>query len=228
VKRLAELADRHRLPPEAPERLALLLALVRDEPSAITTVRDPARAADVHVADSLEGLDAVRGGSSVADLGSGGGFPGLVLAIAAPASRFALVESVRRKCDFLRRAAAELGLANTEVVCGRAELLAPGRFHVVTARALADLPVVLEYAAPVLAPDGIVLAWKGRRDPREAADGAAAAAQLGLGEPSWRRVQPYPGVERHLVAARKVAPTPPAFPRRPGMARKRPLRAENR
>jgi 16S rRNA (guanine527-N7)-methyltransferase len=225
VKRLDEVVAGHGLDNLARDRLARLLVLVAAEPSAITTVRDPAQAVDVHLADSLAGLDVLRGSPEVADLGSGGGFPGLVLAIALPATRVVLVESVQRKCRFLEAAAGDLGLGNVEVVCGRAEQLAPERFHVVTARALAALGVLVEYAAPILRHDGLLLAWKGRREEEEARDGAAAAAQLGMSEPAWRRVQPYPGVERHLVASRKVAPTPPGFPRRPGMATKRPLRA---
>jgi 16S rRNA (guanine527-N7)-methyltransferase len=225
VKRLAELVEAHRLPPGTSGQLARLLELVAGEPSAITTVRDPATAVDVHLADSLAGLGLLGDPPDLADLGSGGGFPGLALAIALPATAVTLVESVQRKCAFLRRAVADLGLANVEVACERVEGLAPGTFHVVTARALAELPVLLEYAAPVLRHDGLLLAWKGRRDEAEARDGEAAAAVVGMSAPVWRRVAPYPGVERHLVASRKMAPTPAAFPRRPGMARKRPLRA---
>jgi 16S rRNA (guanine527-N7)-methyltransferase len=225
VKRLREVAGAHGLDEVAISRLARLLELLAEERSAITTVRDPAKAVDVHLADSLVGVPFVRDAPRLVDLGSGGGFPGLVLAIALPGAAVTLVESVARKCRFLERAVEELGLTNVEVDCGRAELLAPGRFHVVTARALAALPVLLEYAAPILVDDGLLLAWKGRREPGESRDGAAAAEQLGMSEPAWRRVEPYAGVERHLVASRKVAPTPPGFPRRPGMATKRPLRA---
>lgn len=225
AERLDEVVAEHGLDDLARDRLAQLLVLVAAERSAITTVRDPRRAVDVHVADSLVGTEAVRGAPEIADLGAGGGFPGLVLAIALPDTRVVLVESVQRKCRFLEAATSDLGLENVEVVCGRAEELLPGRFHVVTARALAALGVLVEYAAPILREQGLLLAWKGRRETAEARDGAAAAAQLGMSEPAWRRVHPYAGVDRHLVASRKIAPTPPGFPRRPGMATKRPLRA---
>lgn len=226
--RLAELSREHGLPAEAADRLGRLLDLVASEPSAITTVRDPEAAANVHVADSLAGLSVLADVPDLADLGAGGGFPGLVLAIALPGTHVTLVESAQRKCAFLRRAVDDLGLVNVDVAPGRAEELARERFHVVTARAMAELPVLVEYAAPILRDDGVLLAWKGRREESEANDGAAAADIVGMSAPTWRRVQPYPGVERHLVASRKIAPTPAGFPRRPGMARKRPLRAANR
>jgi 16S rRNA (guanine527-N7)-methyltransferase len=114
------------------------------------------------------------------------------------------------------------------VVCERAEAWEGGReaCDVVTARALAALPVVAEYAAPLLRVGGTLVAWKGRRDAAEAADGAAAAAALGLEVGEVVAVQPYPGARhRHLHLMRKVAPTPARFPRRPGVAAKRPLRA---
>jgi 16S rRNA (guanine527-N7)-methyltransferase len=204
------------------------LELVAAEPSAITTVRDPADAAEVHVADSLEGFRAppLRGAAAIADLGSGGGFPGLVLAIARPGARVALVESVQRKAGFLRGAAEELGLENVDVVQARAEgwPAGIGRQDVVTARALAALPVLVEYAAPLLVEGGHLVAWKGRRDADEEAAGAAAAQALGLEPVEVMRVPPRAGAdERHLHVLRKVAPTPPGYPRREGMARKRPL-----
>jgi 16S rRNA (guanine527-N7)-methyltransferase len=88
--------------------------------------------------------------------------------------------------------------------------------------------VLAEYAAPLLRKDGVLVAWKGRRDAAEERDAVAAAAELGLAVEEIRPVDPYPGAEhRHLHVLRKVAPTPDRFPRRPGMARKRPLRAKN-
>ena len=86
--------------------------------------------------------------------------------------------------------------------------------------------MLAEYAAPLLRDQGVLVAWKGRRDAQEEADGAYAAEQLGLEPVEIRRVQPFPAArDRHLHVMRKVAPTPSRFPRRPGMAAKRPLRA---
>jgi 16S rRNA (guanine527-N7)-methyltransferase len=228
--RLARLASRYELPVGADRQLVALLELVAAEPAAITAVRDPAEGVDVHVADSLVALDlpAVRGAGRIADLGSGGGFPGLALALALPAARVALVESVARKCTFLAGAVATLGLTNVEVVNARAEEWDAGldAHDLVAARALAPLPVVVEYAAPLLAPGGALVAWKGRPDPAEEADARAAAAVLGMSEPAAVPVEPFPGSrDRRLYLSSKVSPTPPGYPRRPGMARKRPIQA---
>jgi 16S rRNA (guanine527-N7)-methyltransferase len=228
--RLARLAARYELPAGADGLLAALLDLVAAEPAAITAVRDPAEAVDVHVADALVALDvpAVRAAHRIADLGSGGGFPGLALAIALPAAHVALVESVGRKCAFLARAAASLGLANVEVANARAEAWEEGlgAHDLVAARALAPLPVVIEYAAPLLQRGGVLVAWKGRPDPAEEADGRAAAAALGMSEPDAVPVEPFPGSrDHHLYLSSKVSPTPARYPRRAGMARKRPIRA---
>jgi 16S rRNA (guanine527-N7)-methyltransferase len=230
--RLAELAARYDLPDGAAERLGALLDLVAAEPASITAVRDPAQGVDVHVADSLVALElpTVRAARRIADLGSGGGFPGLALAIALPDARVALVESVARKCAFLTAAAAAIGLQNAEVVNTRAEAWPEGlgAHDLVTARALAPLTVLVEYAAPVLAPGGVLVAWKGARDPREEGDGRAAAAALGLSEPEAVAVQPFAGADnRYLYLSSKVSATPAGYPRRSGMARKRPIQASS-
>jgi 16S rRNA (guanine527-N7)-methyltransferase len=195
-------------------------------------VRDPAEGVDVHVADSLVALelDEVRAARRIADLGSGGGFPGLVLAIALPQARVALVESVSRKTAFLSRAASELGLDNIGVVAARAETWPAGlgAHDLVTARALAALPVLVEYAAPLLVDSGALVAWKGRVTEAEEADGRAAAVALGMSEPVRRGVAPFPDSgERSLYLSSKVSATPAGYPRRAGMARKRPIRASS-
>jgi 16S rRNA (guanine527-N7)-methyltransferase len=228
--RLAALSVRHSLPAGAAEQLAMLLDLIAGEPASITSVRDPARGVDVHVADSLVALelDAVRAARRIADLGSGGGFPGLALAVALPDAAVALVESVARKCAFLKRAAAALGLGNVTVVNARAEAwpVGLGAHDVVTARALAPLAVLVEYAAPLLARHGALVAWKGRPDPAEEADAIVAADALRMTPPSAVPVTPFEGSDRRsLYLSVKVGPTPTAYPRRPGLARKRPFKA---
>jgi 16S rRNA (guanine527-N7)-methyltransferase len=230
--RLAELAARYGLPDGAADRFAALLARVAAEPVSITTVRDPAAGVDAHVADSLVALDlpAVRAARRVADLGSGGGFPGLALAIARPAAHVSLVESAGRKCAFLVGAVGELGLRNVEVVHARAEGWPEGigAHDLVVARALAPLTVLVEYAAPLLEVGGALVAWKGRPEPAEEADGSAAAAALGMTAPEAIPVQPFERArDRHLYLTSKVSPTPSTFPRRPGMARKRPIQASS-
>lgn len=227
LARLTALAGEFDLPPAAPARLDELLRLVEESPHSLTAVRDPQEGVALHVADSLMGLhvDAVREASRIADLGSGAGFPGLVLAIALPQTHVALVESVGKKAGFLSEAIEQLGLVNAEVVAARAEGWAAGlgTCDVVTARALASLDILLEYAAPLLVEGGTLVAWKGRRSPAEEAGAATAAEIVGM-EPPEPVVVPGPaGAERHLYLSRKVRPTPSGYPRREGMARKRPL-----
>lgn len=229
-RRLDELAGRYALPAAAPAALARLLELLAADPAAPTALRDPATAVDAHVADALVALelDAVRNADRVADLGSGAGFPGLVLAAALPDAEVVLVEANGRKCTFLARAAEAMGVANVRVVSERAESWPEGlgTRDVVTARAVAPLAVLVEYAAPLLDLGGTLVAWKGRRDAREDADGDAAAAATGLERVEVRPVRPWAGAEHlHLHIFAKVASTPNRYPRRPGMASKRPLRA---
>jgi 16S rRNA (guanine527-N7)-methyltransferase len=204
-----------------------LIAALADA-SAPTSVHDPAEARDVHVADSLAGLEieALRGAARIVDLGAGAGLPVLVLAIARPEAEVVLVESVGKKCAWLERTVEALGLANVRVVCARAEELQEDPFDAVTARALAALPVLCEYAAPLLREGGVLVAWKGAVDAREEADGLHAATVLGLEREEVRAVEPYPASERRtLHVFRKARPTPEMYPRRAGMAAKRPLAA---
>lgn len=227
---LQRLTERFGLPPDAPAQLGRLLDLVVSDPYAPTTVRDAQAALDAHVADALVGLGlaAVRSASRIADLGSGAGFPGLVLAAALPGAQVDLVESNHRKCEFLDRAVEAMNLANVTVVSDRAESWEAGMsaHDLVTARAVAPLNVLVEYAAPLLAAGGALVAWKGRRDAGEEADGAAAAALIGLQAAEIVPVAPWAGAEHlHLHVYTKVGATPNRFPRRPGMAGKRPLRA---
>jgi 16S rRNA (guanine527-N7)-methyltransferase len=194
--------------------------------SAPTSVHEPGKVRHVHIADSLAGLevDAVREAARIVDLGSGAGPPGLVLAIARPEADVVLVESVGKKCAWLERTVTALGVENVRVVCARAEELEEDPFDVVTARAVAALPVLCEYAAPLLREGGVLVAWKGAVDAAEEADGLHAAKVLGLEREEVRAVEPYSGSERRtLHVFRKVAPTPEGYPRRPGMAAKRPL-----
>jgi 16S rRNA (guanine527-N7)-methyltransferase len=230
LARLDELAGRYGLPDTATGVLAALLALQAVDPTASTSVRAPAEAVDRHVADSLSvlELEETRAARRIADLGSGAGWPGLALAAALPGAQVSLVESAVRHCRYLERAVEQAGIANAGVVNARAEEWAEGTgtHDLVTARALAALPVLCEYAAPLLAEGGSLVAWKGAVSPEELADGHAAARILGLEPAEPLRVHPYAGAREHtLHAFRKIAPTPDRFPRRPGMAVKRPLSA---
>jgi 16S rRNA (guanine527-N7)-methyltransferase len=226
--RIDALVELYRLPDGASDRLAALVELFSKDPHAPTAIRDPIRVVDEHLADSLVALDLdqLRAASEVVDLGSGAGLPGLALAIALPRKRFALVESASRKAAFIQRAVALAAVENVEVVHARAEAWPDGldRFDVATARALAPLDVVAEYAAPLLRLGGSLVAWRGRRDPGEEAAADRAAATLGLRVAETRSVQPHSGaINKHLTLMLKEIETPRGFPRRPGVARKRPL-----
>ena len=216
------------IPEAGVESLRSILDLQAHDPDASTTVRDPAAAVDRHVADSLVAVELpeVRAATRIADLGAGAGWPGLALAAVLPDAHVALVESVARRCRYLARAVEAGRLLNVEVVHARAEEWPDGigAHDLVVARALASLPVLCEYAAPLLQPDGLLVAWKGAPEPAEVAAGVAAAELVGLAPAGVQAVTPYPAAERRtLHVFRKVAPTPPRFPRRAGMAVKRPL-----
>ena len=212
-----------------------MLELLASDPASLSSVRDPEEAWRVHVDDSLSGLELVGAPARLADVGAGAGFPGLVLAAALPAARVDLVESVSRKCEFIGRAIEAAGLENARVVCARSEEWAAspppdgGReaYDVVTARAVGRLATLAELAAPLLAPGGALVAWKGRRDEGEEAELARAADRLAMRPEEIRWVGPFAGSRnRHLHLVRKAGPTPEDLPRRPGIAKKRPFGAD--
>lgn len=196
----------------------------------LTRIVDPEPIARLHLLDALSALPVLdaRAPTSAADLGSGGGVPGIVLAMARPAISWTLIDSVHRKADALRSFVEALGLANVTVVAERAEDLGrhPAhreRYELVTARACASLPVLLEYALPLLAAGGSVVAWKGMLGDDELRHGRAAAAQLGGGQPAMVSTGLPALGDHHFAVVRKLRPTPEAFPRRAGEPARRPL-----
>lgn len=224
---LAELTASYGLDARARERLLALLAAIRSSPHNLVSRRDRDLLLGRHLADSLQALAFLRPGALL-DLGSGAGFPGLVLACCAPERRVVLVESNRKKAGFLRQTAEALALSAVEVSACRSEELArePARraaFPQLTVRAVIALPGLLELAAPLLEVDGLLLAWKGAAAVAELARSQKAAAVLGMqldGRQSYRLED---GVERTLLRFRKRRTTPARFPRRPGMAAHTPL-----
>lgn len=231
---LDELARARGLSVDQAAALARMLAALAAEPDPPTRI-DPGDAVDGHLADSLAGLAVpeLAGTARVADLGAGAGFPGLALAVALPGSHVDLVEASARKCAVIERLIAAARLTNARALARRAEELTrtEGRcaYTAVTARALAPLPVLVEYAAPLLGEAGVLVAWKGRRQAGEERAGGRAAAQVGLALSRVIAVTPFAGAHsRHLHVFTKTAPTPERFPRRPGIAVKRPLGQEER
>jgi 16S rRNA (guanine527-N7)-methyltransferase len=203
--------------------------LLAEERASVSSITEPGRAWQVHVDDSLTGLEvaSLREARTIADIGSGAGFPGLVIAAALPDARVSLIESVGRKCEFMRRAIEAAGISNAEIVNARSEELAagPGReaFDAVTVRAVGRLSTLAELASPLLREGGTLVAWKGRRDSEEEAELERAAESLAMSPGAVMRVGPYAGSRhRHLHVLRKTAATPSDLPRRPGIAKKRP------
>jgi 16S rRNA (guanine527-N7)-methyltransferase len=219
-------------PAAAESALAALLELLA-EPRAPISASSVRNARDVHIADSLSGLEleALDSASRVADLGSGAGLPGLVLAACRPDTHFDLIESATRKCEFLRDAIERMGLGNAAVVCERSAEWAAGEgreaYDVVTARAVGSLATLSELASPLLAEGGVLVAWKGARSEAEESEVGRAAQRLAMDPVEVRPVRPYPGSrDRHIHLLRKNGPTPNGLPRRAGMAAKRPFGSE--
>lgn len=184
----------------------------------LTSVRDPDEARRVHVEDALFAAPLIERGP-VVDVGSGGGSPGIPLAVARRDLHFDLLEASEKKCAFLRSAVR--AFPNVSVVCARAEEHARGAgrdaYGTAVARALASPPVAVEWCLPLVAVGGRLVLFVGEPDERA----GKTARLVGGGEPE---IVPVPGFERkHLLLVRKLEPTPERFPRRPGVARKRPL-----
>ena len=196
----------------------------------LTRIVDPEPIAKLHLLDAISALPVLDriGARRAIEIGSGGGVPGLVLAIARPEMSWTLVDSVRKKADALRSFAAALELSNVEVLGERAETMGRDpahreRYDVVAARACASLPVLAEYALPLARVGGSLLAWKAELADDELRRGRTAAAELGGGGPE---VLPAGidllGGHRFVVVA-KVDRTPDRYPRPPGAPTKRPL-----
>jgi 16S rRNA (guanine527-N7)-methyltransferase len=210
--------------------LGRLLRALQSEPDPPTAIRDPEHSVDAHLADSLTGLEApgLAEASRIADLGAGAGFPGLPLAVALPYAQVDLIEATARKAEVIDRLAQAAGIPNARALPQRAEAWAAGEgresYDAVTARAVGSLAVLLEYAAPLLRAEGVLVAWKGRRDRAEEGSASVAAEQLNMALMGVIGVAPFEAADsRHLHVYRKSGPTPAGIPRRPGMARKRPL-----
>jgi 16S rRNA (guanine527-N7)-methyltransferase len=203
------------------------------DPRAPISASTVPRARDVHIADSLSGLEVepLAVATRVADLGSGAGLPGLVLAACRPEGRFDLIESLSRKCEFLREATEKMELANATVICERSEGWASSRgreaYDAVTARAVGSLSTLAELASPLLHEGGVLVAWRGARSAAEESELAAAGERLAMEPLEIRSVRPYAGSrDRHIHLLRKNGPTPNGLPRRAGMAAKRPFGSE--
>ena len=212
---------------DAQRYVALLLDA--NERHNLTRIVVPADVARLHLLDALSALPLIDAAdpASALDLGSGGGVPGIVLALARPDVRWTLVDSVRRKVETLSGFAEALHLRNLTAVAERAEVLGQGAhresYDLVTARACAALPVLAEYALPLTRIGGELLAWKGPMSEEETIAGARDAALLG-GAPPEVLPSGVPSLGDHVfVRIRKETATPERYPRRPGVPARQPL-----
>lgn len=209
--------------------------LSKYEKANVIGTRDFEKILHRHVLDSLSCLlfAPLREADKVADIGSGGGLPGIPLAVVLPDAEVSLFEATGKKAAFLRHASEELGLANVRVVNARVEESAReeshrGVYDVCTARALARLSVVAEYSLPLLRRGGSVVAMKGRLDAEERAEGERALGELGGRVRKEVQVHYSPGVEhgeRCLLLLEKTEETPDTYPRRTGTPARKPLGA---
>ncbi|MGH7291962.1 MAG: 16S rRNA (guanine(527)-N(7))-methyltransferase RsmG, partial [Myxococcota bacterium] len=201
------------LSPAQRRSLETVLALLAEERASVSSVVDQ-RAWKVHVEDSLTGLDVPElcEASRIADVGAGAGFPGLVLAVALPQGRIDLIESVSRKTAFITRAAESAEIPNAFALNARAEDVARGvareSYDVVTSRAVGRLSTLAELASPLLHENGLLIAWKGKRDKDEERQLESASEALAMTPEQILDVGHRAGSEhRHLHVIRKSAAT---------------------
>lgn len=233
---------------EQREKMAMYAALVmrenRGEHGMLTGATSEREVLEEHASDALALLDVFdglmrerddedkgeTGGVRVMDVGSGAGFPGIPLAIARPEWRFTLLDTLRKRTSFLEVVVRELGLTNVTVVWGRAEDSAKEAEHresydIVTARAVAEMRVLAEFCLPFAAKGGYWVSAKNAEVEAETRDSLKAIATLGGGDLRVESVDSIgpDGRHRTAVVCPKIAPTPEKYPRRAGMAKKRPL-----
>ncbi len=215
------------------ERLAQFSTLVLEwnQKLNLTAITDPREFWIKHIYDSLTCLPLLfsSGSSSVIDVGTGAGFPGIPLKIAYPDMRLTLAESVKKKADFCRFAVDTLGLRDVTVAAERAETLGQDmryreKFDWAIARAVAPLPVLAEYLLPLVHLGGHALAQKGGNVGEELSRAKHAIELLGGEIKELTPVELPAGMgSRTLVMIKKVKYTPKAYPRRPGTPKKSPL-----
>ncbi len=201
------------------------------EPQVRVTSVPPTGRIRRHYAESLElariACEYLAPPGLVVDVGSGGGYPGLVLAILWPGARFALIEPLRKRAALLEEMAGALGLTNVEVLAERAEEAGRGPLRdqadLVTARAVAGLSLLVEYCAPFARAGGLVALAKGSSLEQELAGASRALDELLCTVHGVEAIRPAINSRGGVVLLRKIGETPRRYPRRSGIAAKRPL-----
>lgn len=194
----------------------------------LTAIKEEEAAWMRHILDSLSLLPFLEGSKKVIDVGSGGGLPGIPLAITQPGVHFTLMDSTGKKTRFLEMVVADLGLENVKVMQGRAELVGQDadyreRFDTAIARAIGPMNVLLEYTLPLIEVGGRLLAMKGGRAEEELKACGDGLMMLGGGEVEVYETMPELDDEAVVVVVEKGHATPEEFPRRAGMAKQQPL-----
>lgn len=197
----------------------------------LTGIVEAAEVAEKHIADSLRLLELLPPAAAeygVIDVGTGAGLPGIPLAVARPEIPVILLDSQRKRCDFLTRVSAELGLANVEVVWGRAEEIARRREYrerqgCAVARAVAAMPTLLEYLSPLVRAGGSVIAMKGANGAAELAAASHAMSELNLRQTAFIEYRLNDGSGRSLAALQKTGAVKEKYPRSGGQIKKKPL-----
>jgi len=207
------------------ERFQRLIDMLISSPHNLTSVKDREKAMVIHVEDSLLAFEGHKPKGSYIDIGSGGGIPGLVLAIAFPGTRWVLVDSIAKKVREIERFSSTLSLSNVTTVAARIEEYPKevDRFNGAVMRAVARGDVALELAAPLVERGGLIHLYKGPGWKDEERYAFLASAKLGLQFQDERNYRLSDGSSRKLVTFEKVSETPKGFPRKPGMASKFPL-----
>jgi 16S rRNA (guanine527-N7)-methyltransferase len=229
------LAFEKALPTERVQQLRSLIeeVLEANKQFNLTAIRDFDSAWIKHIADSMQGLrsELFEGRKTVIDVGSGPGFPGLALAVARPELKVTLLDSTRKKCDFIKATAEKLGL-NAKPLCDRAEEAGQSavwreRFDIATARAVGGISEVCELALPLVKPGGSLVLWRGEAAAEEAVAARSALNKLGAALRTHDAILPYelPGLTTryHLVIISKLRSTHPKYPRRTGIPKQQPL-----
>ena len=192
----------------------------------LTAVRDRGEMVEKHLLDSLLAMKALKGMrfSSAIDIGTGPGFPGMVLAILMEDVRWTLLDATRKKCEFLSAVKRALRLGNVEVMNARAETLPKERWDLATARAFSSLPMLLELGAPLLSVGGHLLAMKGPRGEEELHSSLRAMKELRIVHVSTcRESLPGGNGERLNLLFRKVSKTPRKYPREFSLLKAKPI-----
>jgi 16S rRNA (guanine527-N7)-methyltransferase len=192
----------------------------------LTAITDPEEIRVKHFEDSLSLLNTIHlTTQSVIDIGTGAGFPGIPLKIECPGIKLTLVEATKKKVEFLKHLVKTLGLEDVEIIWGRAEKIARERreqFDIAVSRAVAELNTLAEWCLPFVKVGGLFVAYKTENTEKEIEGAQQALSILGGRIKEIRRLQ-IGIIKRSLVIIEKTSSTPEKYPRRPGMAKKRPL-----